>query len=1557
MEESNTPADQSARHHAPAPAVMLIRKDMEFGTPSTDDRKIIVGIDFGTTYSGVAWAETRQPDRRTAVSAWPISKSAREGESSDKVPTKLRYTAGGDVQWGFAIPGTAPQDEVIEWFKLEKRDLDPSLEQISQDVTTSIGRGGRSPDDLVTDYMSALTDHLMYTLREKLGDSVVKSTVLEFVVTVPAIWSDLAKDRTRKACQKASGPSPVHLISEPEAAAIYALNGLDTHDLGVDDTMIVVDAGGGTVDLISYTITGLKPILQVQEAAPGSGALCGSTFLNIRFAKFLKAKLGREQGFDDDVLAEAMEVFEKKVKRQFTLGANHDDSFMIPVGGLANNNALGISRGRYSLKASDLHTIFEPVVLEVIKLIKDQISASPSPTKAILLVGGFGASQYLKERIRNAVDRRITILQPPNAWQAVVQGAVMKGLATSAPEQLTAVQVQNRKARKHYGTEWRTKYDPKLHAHLKSKRHWCGLDGCYKVYGMEWFIQRGNRVSENEPFFTSFVWTGLVSQGRIRKIKMDIYCDRTNRDAPVSRDGSVHLLSRVEADVSHIPEHMLGRRQGSDGQWYYELSCKIEAVYLSASTTYTLLYNSETSEGARIPVDTQQEQQQQQQQPEFHALTTDRQVTLAPSRYGPPALAVSCAEPLVPTSAEASRFRFFPDDALPEGRLNDADAAARDADPYARRYVPYSEATVVRGNILGATTLRYASVSAAIMGGFGGGDGDGDGDGDDESIWLVDDEESDGEAEREKTPSAEVVGREGDVHAASRLHRQCPAGEQVSPPQSLGVEIGDRGHKSWQHYGSIPTSILTEMCSADDGCEELKRASDIHKGVRLPRNVSPTNSSVVDELSFGTRYQASHDPSSIVLTQRRIPAAHPTGERECGICAETKDTASSFPQLSVSAACRHAPSTCLACLTASIRADLGSKWWTDIRCPECGSPLGYGDVERFADEDTFRRYETLARRAALAEADDFVWCTAGCGSGQMRGGDADWDGPLTMMTCRRCGRRSCFAHEVPWHEGLTCREYDQVLADDDLEDARPPQVETDDEGTDDDDDANRSRHARVRTPHHARIPDEDGGGPEEATREAERSARQEDHETVPQLRLGDREGQRLLGHLAELHLELLLLVFELQPLVGVELREDVIALPVELKNVRVVLPQAATVADRHEGDAKGLCIVVHDLLRLERDAARALVENGILRAVIEEARHGNTLLQAAREDVAPLCFGIPAFVVELYQVLEAEDLEHGEEVGVGDPSSTHLTQRIRVYDLLPQRTAGKLNEDGYTAQHKAQRTPEVLDDEVFHEAMVKALSEDVVDVLDESEIALVKGIFLSLVASVERHLLAVVDQARVLESELALEARFIGDIFAERRSQDAQDVCRELDEQRHEDDALSANALGQRIRVDGLPRLYNVNNSHSFKKPSGDGAHHGVGKCRWYGDEHPPDDSREKLLAVALDEGLDDGAIHLSDPQADERAQHEEEAMADEHARLRAAPAWYDDTQQAQERAEEVPVQRNLLLGRVGSVGGGDGAAAGGALSGLSRRGGLLLRDGMAHAIDECDEEGDPDGA
>ena len=89
------------------------------------NRKIIVGIDFGTTFSGVAWAEIRRYHADWArsgpidtITEWPISETRHGGESSIKVPTTLRYTESGWVEWGLSIPLTAPVEEIVAWFKM-----------------------------------------------------------------------------------------------------------------------------------------------------------------------------------------------------------------------------------------------------------------------------------------------------------------------------------------------------------------------------------------------------------------------------------------------------------------------------------------------------------------------------------------------------------------------------------------------------------------------------------------------------------------------------------------------------------------------------------------------------------------------------------------------------------------------------------------------------------------------------------------------------------------------------------------------------------------------------------------------------------------------------------------------------------------------------------------------------------------------------------------------------------------------------------------------------------------------------------------------------------------------------------------------------------------------------------------------------------------------------------------------------------------------------------------------------------------------------------------------
>ena len=220
--------------------------------------------------------------------------------------SEIQYD-GSNFKWGFQID---EDGERHRWFKLG---LDPSQtrrdwkpESKYADPMDFLPKDDIATEKLVTGYLTALRKHAEQVLRYKLPKSALETTPLEFVITVPAVWSDAAHAKTRKCAENAGmgRGSALHIISEPEAAAIYALDAMDPHDIKVGDTFVLCDAGGGTVDLISYRVLALRPLLKIEEASPGSGSLCGSSYLNRIFRRLLYRKFRRDTGWENDVLEE-----------------------------------------------------------------------------------------------------------------------------------------------------------------------------------------------------------------------------------------------------------------------------------------------------------------------------------------------------------------------------------------------------------------------------------------------------------------------------------------------------------------------------------------------------------------------------------------------------------------------------------------------------------------------------------------------------------------------------------------------------------------------------------------------------------------------------------------------------------------------------------------------------------------------------------------------------------------------------------------------------------------------------------------------------------------------------------------------------------------------------------------------------------------------------------------------------------------------------------------------------------------------------------------------------
>lgn len=166
----------------------------------------------------------------------------------------LRYESGigpgrGPYKWGFQV-GSEDNERgtKYEWFKLA---LQPR-EQESELEKTYPFRYPKVSDfeckELVVDYLKALNQNLEHELRKHYGQGFSRDQPMEYIITVPAIWTDKAKETTRECSIRAGMITPgnkLRMIKEPEAAGIFALQHMNDFNLDVDDTFVLCDAGGG----------------------------------------------------------------------------------------------------------------------------------------------------------------------------------------------------------------------------------------------------------------------------------------------------------------------------------------------------------------------------------------------------------------------------------------------------------------------------------------------------------------------------------------------------------------------------------------------------------------------------------------------------------------------------------------------------------------------------------------------------------------------------------------------------------------------------------------------------------------------------------------------------------------------------------------------------------------------------------------------------------------------------------------------------------------------------------------------------------------------------------------------------------------------------------------------------------------------------------------------------------------------------------------------------------------------------------------------------------------
>jgi len=254
---------------------------------------------------------------------------------------------------------------------------------------------GKTEIDVAADYLFKLRQAMRAQLQKTLGEVFNREERnIRYFLTVPAIWNDAGKAATRQAAIQAGflrdeNDNRLTLITEPEAAAMFCSKA-GLLNLKVHDAVLIVDCGGGTVDLIAYEVEEEVPF-SVAECTAGSGDSCGSTALNRNFSNILRAKIRKMKLPDGSktagkVYAKCIMDFENRIKADFR---NNGQKWAVDVGIEAEFPEAGIEEGYMTFTNEEILQCFEPVVNRILELVRNQIIAIQAQNRPLQVSGTY----------------------------------------------------------------------------------------------------------------------------------------------------------------------------------------------------------------------------------------------------------------------------------------------------------------------------------------------------------------------------------------------------------------------------------------------------------------------------------------------------------------------------------------------------------------------------------------------------------------------------------------------------------------------------------------------------------------------------------------------------------------------------------------------------------------------------------------------------------------------------------------------------------------------------------------------------------------------------------------------------------------------------------------------------------------------------------------------------------------------------------------------------------------------------------------------------------------
>ncbi|KAL1690533.1 hypothetical protein GGG16DRAFT_125633 [Schizophyllum commune] len=468
-----------------------------------ESRKLIITLDVGTTFSGASYSilEPGKVAQVSGVNRFPAQENAG-GDS--KIPSILLYDADDELR---AVGAEALQDDLqqlaeeegwtkAEWFKLRLRpravDPEQKLSRLPPLPPT------KTIVDVFADFLRYLFDCTKTYIQESHPSGAAFwapfEDTFELVLTHPNGWEGRQQSLMRLAAVQGgivpdddAGRARVSFVTEGEASLNFCLSkGLLDGDLGTEG-VIIVDAGGGTIDMSAYACKSMSNDITFVEIAPARCVFQGAIMVKCNAEDYLRGHLKGSRY--RDAVEDMIEIFDKKAKHTFK---NPRIPVFIKFGTSRDNDPdFDIKSGKLTIRGEDVASFFDPPIIAIAQGVLAQRSYAKHTIKTVFLVGGFAASPYLYSRLCETLGPLgIEVCRPESAMnKAVADGGILHTL----DHRVTA-----RMARFTYGIDSEAVYDDGIEEH--SKRNNLALPGCFNTIIAAVCHGRGTQVTETQEF-------------------------------------------------------------------------------------------------------------------------------------------------------------------------------------------------------------------------------------------------------------------------------------------------------------------------------------------------------------------------------------------------------------------------------------------------------------------------------------------------------------------------------------------------------------------------------------------------------------------------------------------------------------------------------------------------------------------------------------------------------------------------------------------------------------------------------------------------------------------------------------------------------------------------------------------------------------------------------------------------------------------------------------------------------------------------------------------------